>query len=136
MWSFVTKVLEQYGLLVVILLVLMAAIGWVGHRLWQDNRALNEKLRQESDAHKDALLELTNEHAKKLSAAQSALGAQITDLQKQLSAIQEKRVDETRAVTERVVTHVASVDSAMQSLDRTLEVLINLADRGANNTRG
>ena len=136
MWPFIEKVMEQYGLQAVILLMLLGAIGWVGRWLWRDNRMLSERLQSQAEAHSTAMLQLQAEHAKKLEAAQEPLRLQVLDLQKQLAMIQEKRVDEARAVTERVVTHVQGVDNTMQSLDRTLEVILTLAERGNNHTRG
>lgn len=136
MWPFIEKVLEQYGLLAVVLLAMLGAFAWIGRRLWKDNLALNAKLHEVEQQHKDAMLALSDQHAQKLADMQAVLGAENLALQKQLAAIQEKRVDEARAVTERVVTHVQSVDNTMQSLDRTLEVLLSLAERGNHQSRG
>lgn len=47
----------------------------------------------------------------------------------QLRAIQEKRVEEAKAITERVVQHVESTKHHMAKVSDALDVLINVSRR-------
>lgn len=101
MWDFFTKVLETGGLTALIFAIVCLGFGITVKTLWRQNQELHKQLEEARKEYSDAL-----------------------------ERIQEKRIAEAQAITERFIEHVQSLDRSLDRISNSLSVLIEVAGNG------
>ncbi len=109
MWKFLGEVLEQGGVVALLFAALGVGFATVVRALWLQNQKLHKQLSDERNRYTEQLERLSREHAAAL------------------SAIQERRITEAKAVTERFMEHVQKMDRALDRIGASLSVLIEVS---------
>jgi predicted PurR-regulated permease PerM len=106
-WPFLTEMLRQGGTVAVLFSVLGGAALLTIRVLWAQHLRLTERMVEQNEQYLQ----------------------RFEQLRQQLNELQERRVEETRNITTKVVEHVARVDHSMEKVATTLDVLIELSGK-------
>lgn len=145
MWEFAQQLLEQYGLMAVIVLATYAGLGAAIRALWirlataQDatTKAAKEHTEAIAKEKHDAILreaQLLREEHEKRSAMRTEHEKELTELREQqkaearyyaerLDTLQEKRNDELRDVLRESLEHIASTRQSVDKITDTMSAL-------------
>jgi Skp family chaperone for outer membrane proteins len=157
-FKFLDNVLNKGGVVATLFFVLVFACGFAIRVLWNRNQALHKQVLDHSQAlkntvesHSRQLQKLQATHADQLQKLQATHADQLqtmaranTDEMKSLAEqhtgekrvmgtriddLQERRVDETRSITEKVMAYIQHIDTFVAKLEVTIDVLMNAARR-------
>lgn len=112
MWKFLGSVLEQGGIVALAFAALGIGFAVVVRALWQQNQKLHKQLSDDRERYTLNLERISKEHAETL------------------AGIQERRINEAKAITERFVDHVSKMDRALDRISASLGVLIEVSRGG------
>lgn len=124
MWTFLSEVLKQGGL--VALLFTVFAIGFVVtiRVLWKQNQDLHTKLQSKDNQRANEITALVQQHSENLREQQEECAEQLQRMASRIDDLQERRVTEAQEVTEKVVNYIGHIDQAVDKMESAIDVLI------------
>lgn len=138
---------REHGLAAVISLLVIFAFGFAIRTLWNKNQELHNRLlaqetsakeltddhavqlREMSDEHLDQLNVLAEQHAADRKNQADEYTRQLLAMSNRMNDLQERRVEETRKVTEKVITYIGHIDRFANKLEATIDILIRAGER-------
>lgn len=148
-WDFLSDMLEKGGVVATLFFVLIIAFGLTVRVLWNKNQELHKQLksqadsakkmamahavqlREMSDQHVGHLKGLTTQHAADRKSQSDEYARQLLLQANRINELQDRRVEETRVWTEKVITYIGNIDKFANKLEATIDVLIRASERGA-----
>jgi len=141
-WEFLGNVLEEGGVVAALFFLLTIGFGFVVRALWSKNQELHREIAQLIDgsktmaeAHAIQLREMSKEQMEQLKALAAQHAAdrkqhadeyarQLLAQAAKINELQERRVEETRTVTEKVIRYIGHIDQFANKLEATIDVLL------------
>lgn len=124
MWTFLSEVLKQGGLVALLFTVMAVAFAAIVRVLWKQNQELHNKIQTKDDQRAQEVTELVQRHSEQIRDQQEECAEQLQRMASRIDDLQERRVTEAQEVTEKVVTYIGHIDQAVDKMESAIDVLI------------
>lgn len=125
------SVLEKGGVVAALFFLLTIAFGFAVRALWNENQSLHRQLQEQADDKKkmaeeyaQSLRTQAEKHTREWRAQADEFAEQLMTLTTRIDELQERRVSEMRAFTEKVVNYIGHIDNFANKLEATIDVLL------------
>jgi hypothetical protein len=133
---------REHGLAAVIALGVIVAFALTIRALWNKNQELHKQIAEQAEAvkkmgdahasqlramaaeHAEQLKGLTKHHALDRKAQSDEYARQLLSQAGKINELQERRVEEMRTFTEKVITYIGHIDAFANKLEATIDVLL------------
>lgn len=136
MWEFMSGVLEKGGVVAALFFLVTIGFGFAVRALWNKNQILHKQLKTQADASRETavthavqLREMASQHAIDRKSQSDEYARQLLFQANKVNDLQERRVEETRTVTEKVITYIGNIEKFANKLEATIDVLLRASER-------
>lgn len=124
MWSFLSDVLKEGGLVALLFTVVMVGFVVTIRILWKQNQDLHAKLQIKDEYHASEVKGLVKEHVERSRKQQEECAGQVQQLAERIDQLQERRVTEAQEVTEKTLNYIGHIDQAVDKMESAIDILI------------